>query len=335
MPKISYFLTVLGLILSPVYLYGASAFAAQGRGVAQSYSTLFFAAARGPQGAANDRMIHEGSYGEGPTEPSLASTIDGSLFKQSSPLTIVSADNSRREITEYIVKPGDAPSAIAAAFGITTNTLLWANNLSEWQYIQPGDKLIILPVSGVLYKVKNGDTISAIAVKFRGEAAKIAVFNDLGPDGNILEGEDIMVPDGEMPNKSYGSSKYTAKYAPYTQNLDDSFIHPTAGIGYKSRGVHANNAVDIAASCWTPLYSAASGVVAIADGYGWNGGYGKYIKISHSNSASTVYAHNIQNIVSAGQDVKQGELIAYMGSTGRSTGCHVHWEVYGALNPLR
>jgi len=336
MRKISHFLTIFGLIISPVLLYGANAFATAKGGSAQSYSTLFFAAARGPADAAASEYarIYAESYGEGPIEPSLASTIDGSLLKQSSPLTIASADNSRREIAKYIVKPGNTPSAIAAAFGITTNTLLWANNLSEWQYIQPGDKLTILPVSGVLYKVRSGDTISGIAAKFKGETAKIAAFNDLGPDGNILEGEDLIIPDGEMP-KSYGSSKYTAKYAPYTQNLDDSFIHPTAGIGYKSRGLHDHNAVDIAASCWTPIYAATDGTVVLADGVGWNGGYGKYVKVSHENGASTVYAHNIQNAVSAGQNVQQGELIAYMGSTGRSTGCHVHWEVYGALNPLR
>ena len=105
--------------------------------------------------------------------------------------------------------------------------------------------------------------------------------------------------------------------------------------GTTRRGLGEVGRVCVAASCWTPIYAASAGRVAISDGYGWNGGYGKYVKIDHGNGVGTLYSHNIQNEVSAGQSVLQGQLIAYMGSTGRSTGCHVHWEVFGALNPLR
>jgi len=274
------------------------------------------------------------SYGEGPTEPSLASVSGNSLLKQSSPLTIASSDNTRGGILKYTVKPGDIPSVIAASFGITTNSLLWANNLSDGQFIKPGDELIILPVSGVLYKVRSGDTVSSIASRFKGDVGRIIAFNGLSSSGVIVEGEQIIIPDGEKTTGSYGSS-YTTIYSTYTKDLDGYFIHPTAGIGYKSRGLHPHNAVDIAAFCWAPIYAAAEGTVSISDGYGWNGGYGKYVKIDHPNGTKTIYSHNIQNQVSWGQYVEQGQLIAYMGSTGRSTGCHVHWEVYGALNPLR
>lgn len=272
-------------------------------------------------------------YGEGPTEPSLASAMGGSLLKQSSPLTIASAGNERRDIVTYIVEPGDMPSVIAASFGITTNTLLWANNLSDGQLIRPGDELIVLPVSGIRYKVKQGDTISGIAVSHKASIDKIIAFNGLGESGGILAGDYVIVPDGEMPQRAYAG--YAPKYAQNLQNLDSYFIHPTAGVGYKSRGLHPHNAVDIAAPCWTPVYAAAAGTIGISDGYGWNGGYGKYVKIDHGNAVGSLYSHNIQNEVSAGQYVAQGQLIGYMGSTGRSTGCHVHWEVYGALNPLR
>jgi len=274
------------------------------------------------------------SYGEGPTELSLASVLGNSLLKNSPPLTIASAGNTRTGIIKYNVNPGDVPSVIAAAFGITTNTLLWANNLSDGQYIRPGDELIILPVSGVRYKVLSGDTVSSIASRFKGDIGKIIAFNNLSNGGGIIGGEYIIIPDGEMPRRSY-SRGYVSRYAPYIQNLDNYFAHPTAGVGYISRGLHPHNAIDVAASCWTPIYAAAEGTVSISDGYGWNGGYGKYVKIDHPNGTKTIYSHNIQNQVSVGRYVKQGQLIAYMGSTGRSTGCHVHWEVYGALNPLR
>ncbi|MCH7751113.1 MAG: LysM peptidoglycan-binding domain-containing protein, partial [Planctomycetes bacterium] len=122
-------------------------------------------------------------YGEGPTEPSLASVAGGALLKQSSPLTPVTANNIRTNIIEYTVQPGDIPSIIAASFGITTNTLLWANNLSDGQLIRPGDELVILPVSGVRYKVQQGDTISSIASIYKGEIDKIIAFNGLGVQG--------------------------------------------------------------------------------------------------------------------------------------------------------
>jgi LysM repeat protein len=308
-------------------------FAQGGPAAMQSASLVFFSGVRSasPEGVTTPESFY--GYGEGPTEPSLASTLGSSLLKQSPALTIATPENSRSEVIKYTVKPGDSPSVIAASFGITANTLLWANNLSDGEYIKPGDELIILPVSGVRYKVQSGDTVSGIASQFKGEIPEIIAFNDLDEVGGIIDGDYIIIPDGEKPVRVY--TGYAAKYTSNLQNLDDYFIHPTAGVGYRSRGIHLTNAVDIAASCWTPIYAAAQGTVSISDGYGWNGGYGRYVKIDHPNGTKTVYAHNIQNEVSVGQNVDQGQLIAYMGSSGRSTGCHVHWEVYGALNPLR
>lgn len=336
--RTKFFLVLLILLLAPFsYLEaGAPNGRAKGGPISQPYSMLFFAGSRnGASQDVNSSVISGLSYGEGPTEPSLSSTLDGSIFKQSSPLTIASADNARLETATYVVKSGDNPWLIAASFGITINTLLWANSLAEDEYIKPGDELLVLPVSGVRYKAKAGDTILSIAKKFKGDLQKILDFNHLGPDGSIVEGDYLIIPDGEMPRPLGYARGYAPRYAQYLQNLDDYFIHPTAGAGYKSRGIHGHNAVDIAGPCWSPIYAAAAGSVAVSDSYGWNGGYGKYVKVSHPNDTQTIYAHNIQNEVSSGQTVKQGELLAYMGSTGRSTGCHVHWEVYGALNPLR
>ena len=307
---------------------------AQGGPTMQSASLVFFSGVRNagtPVGVMTTESFY--GYGEGPTEPSLASSLGSSLLKQSSPLTIATPESSRSEIVKYTVKPGDSPSVIAASFGITTNTFLWANNLSDGEYIKPGDELIILPVSGIRYKVQSGDTVSGIASQFKGEIETIIEFNGLDGAGGIFEGDYIIIPDGEKPVRAY--SGYAAKYTANLQNLDDYFIHPTAGVGHRSQGIHPTNAVDIAGSCWTPIYAAAEGTVSISDGYGWNSGYGRYVKIDHPNGTKTVYSHNIQNEVSAGQSVGQGQLIAYTGSSGRSTGCHVHWEVYGALNPLR
>lgn len=313
-----------------------SDYSAAGKGgpVINSSSVAFLAGTRNGLGDISNGYGNYGSYGEGPVEPSLASVSGTSLFKQSSPLTTETALNTNRGIATYVVKPRDVPSVIAASFGITTNTLLWANNLTDGQFIQPGDELTIPPGTGVLYKVRKGDTVSSIALRFRGDVGKIVAANNLPSSGAISIGDYVFVPDGEIPAVSYARS-YAPQYATYLKDLGGYFIHPTAGVGYRSQGLHANNAVDIAAPCWTPIYAAAAGLVSISDAVGWNGGYGKYVKIEHSNGTQTIYAHNIQNQVYAGQRVDQGQLIAYMGSTGISTGCHVHLEVYGALNPLR
>jgi len=99
--------------------------------------------------------------------------------------------------------------------------------------------------------------------------------------------------------------------------------------------LHNNNAVDIANSCGTPIYAAADGIViSINSGGGWNGGYGNSIKIQHPNGTTTLYAHLSSINITKGASVKQGDFIGKMGSTGKATGCHLHFEVNGAKNPF-
>ena len=116
------------------------------------------------------------------------------------------------------------------------------------------------------------------------------------------------------------------------------FTHPTAGIGYNWRRIHGRNGVDIASTRGTDIFAAADGVVAIADAVGYNGGFGKYIKIIHKGpngeNLETLYAHANQILVNVGDYVQKGQHIAEMGTTGRSTGNHLHFEVHGARNPL-
>ena len=105
-------------------------------------------------------------------------------------------------------------------------------------------------------------------------------------------------------------------------------------IGFNWGRIHGRNGVDVANSCGTPIYAAADGSVTSAKTSGWNGGFGKFLKILHSNGTETLYAHVSRLLVAAGEYVTKGQQIAVMGSTGRSTGCHLHFEVHGAKNPL-
>ena len=104
--------------------------------------------------------------------------------------------------------------------------------------------------------------------------------------------------------------------------------------GRKTQGIHGYNGVDLASSCGEPVFASASGSVILARPTGWNSGYGQYTVLSHSNSTQTLYAHLSKIFVSPGQNVSQGAIIGLIGSTGRSTGCHVHFEVRGARNPF-
>lgn len=108
----------------------------------------------------------------------------------------------------YEVKPGDTVSAIAAANRITINTILWANDLDNVNSIMPGDKIFILPVAGLSYTVKRGDDIESISKKYKAEKDKIIAFNDLPADGQLTEGEEIIIPGGEkeIPQQNQGAT---------------------------------------------------------------------------------------------------------------------------------
>jgi murein DD-endopeptidase MepM/ murein hydrolase activator NlpD len=111
------------------------------------------------------------------------------------------------------------------------------------------------------------------------------------------------------------------------------FTHPLPG-SRKTQNIHGFNGTDWGAPKGTPILAAASGKVIVAKYSGYSGGYGQYVVIEHDNGTQTLYAHASKVLVSVGDEVKQGETIALVGSTGRSTGNHLHFEVRGAMNPF-
>ena len=240
----------------------------------------------------------------------------------------------RREVVNYIVKQGDVPEKIAESFGINSDTLLWANGLRDGDIIKPGQELLILPINGVRIKAGAKDTIDSLAKKYNGDKMEIIAFNNLSLDGMIAAGDYLIIPDGEMPPPPKPKTKPGPLAPKYAQSTIGAgwLILPTSGRSWGK--VHASNGVDVAASCGTPIYAAAAGKIILSDGVGYNGGYGKYIKIQHPNGVVTLYSHESKLLVSEGEQVSQGQLIGLMGTTGRSTGCHLHWEVRGAKNPL-
>ncbi len=258
---------------------------------------------------------------------------DGSLVPSSGPAGLGgdSAHESNGEISVYIVREGDSLSQIAQMFGVSINTILWANEVKSAQAIQPGDTLVILPVSGVRHVVKSGDTLKKIAAKYQGDVDDIIAYNQLADASDIEKGDTIVIPGGEVmapaPTKKPGSSS-TASAGGSTY-----FSHPVPG-AVRTQGIHGYNGVDLAAKTGTNVRAAAAGQVILSRSSGWNGGYGNYIVVKHANGSQTLYAHLSGNAVGVGESVAQGQVIGYVGNTGRSTGSHLHFEVRGAKNPF-
>lgn len=240
-------------------------------------------------------------------------------------------------ISVYVVRKGDTLSDIAKMFGVSVNTIIWANNLKGVRDVHTGDTLIILPISGVEHKIAKGDTLKSLARKYGADAGEIAQYNGLDPNATLVIGSTVIIPGGEIAtpapvkrstpttNDSYrGGGSFLVGY----------FSNPLPG-GIITQGIHGWNGIDISAARGTPIYAAADGVAIISRSNGaWNGGYGNYVVITHSNGTQTLYSHMRSTTISPGQSVSSGQTIGYVGATGRATGLHLHFEVRGAQNPF-
>ena len=248
--------------------------------------------------------------------------------------------SNRSKITQYVVQDGETVWTIAKKFNITTDTIRYANKLEDENSVKPGQTLTILPVVGLVHTVSDGDSLEGIAARYKANKEMIIAQNDLyGED--LTPGMEVLVPDGEIPaapkpiqavpvvstpstststkgeSGDYGSNSYIGR--------SGSFQFPTivGSMGFYN-GYH-NWAIDIPNGVGTPIFAADSGRIAEAQ-YGYNGGYGNTILIDHGDGSQTRYAH-MSSLAIIGGYVSKGQVIGYMGSTGRSTGSHLHFEV--------
>ena len=260
------------------------------------------------------------------------------------------------QISVYIVRDGDTLSQIAQMFNVSVNTIVWANDIQNG-VIQPGQNLIILPITGLRHTVVAGETLQSLATKYKSNAHDIAQYNDLTDTSALAAGQVVIIPDGELgastpaaPAKSAGSSASSSHTTAIKKIATGATTEPYLGgsgpviAGYFSfplpsgiitQGLHGWNAVDIGAPKGTSIYAAADGTVIVAkNNGGWNGGYGNYVVIQHPNGTQTLYAHMSKVLVSQGDQVAQGDTIGKVGATGEATGPHLHFEVRGATNPF-
>jgi murein DD-endopeptidase MepM/ murein hydrolase activator NlpD len=245
----------------------------------------------------------------------------------------LSPDSDAKSITEYTVEDQDTISSVAEKFGISQETIIWANDLSKNSALKPGQNLIILPVSGVLYYVKAGDILSDIVKTYKADLDETVIYNELAGEEDIYVGDILIIPNGIKP-------KPVATVIEQVPLASSYFICPIASPCKITQGLHFSNAIDFSNGiCGSPIYAAAAGQV-LRIKYGYNNGAGNYLLIQHPNGVTTMYGHLQSVAVMQGDTVSQGQVIAYMGGqpgtpgAGNSTGCHVHFQVQGAKNPF-
>ncbi len=297
-------------------------------------------------GVLSSGSIVSGSFpgvGANPLVAGAATNADAGIISSTiTPVTVIS-DKPRDKTIDYMVKSGDTVTSIAKEYGISENTILWANDLTGDSQIKAGDKLKVLPVTGVSYKVESGDTIYSIAKKYQANAQAILdfKFNDIGDDFGVTTGQTLIIPDGAPPEKPKPvPTQYLATIQQNltVQNLGTAqFLWPTGPIQQISQFFSwYHPGIDMANLGGGPIKASDSGTVTVA-GFIDSSGYGNRVIIDHGNGFTTLYAHLSANYVSAGQKVSKGDVIGTMGSTGRSTGVHLHFEIHkdgASLNPL-
>lgn len=274
------------------------------------------------------------------TQLALASSDEEqSIIVDSDVFQTAISQKPRDKVIDYIAQEGDTLSSIAKKFGISTDTIRWANNLTS-DNLSVGDTLKIPPVTGIVHKVVKGETVYTIAKKLDTNPQAIVdfPFNEFADPQtfSLVEGQMLIVPDGIKP-----AEKPTAPRRRYLASGPVAFSG--SGVAWPAQGYISqfyswyHPGVDIAGSVGDPVVAATSGVVSQVYTSGWHGGYGIHL-IVEGGGFTTLYAHMSGVNVSVGDPVTAGSsLLGWVGLTGRTTGAHLHFETRtsnGFANPL-
>ncbi len=262
-------------------------------------------------------------------------------------------DQSDKKPFEYEVQGGDTLSSIAKQYDLKLNTILWANGLNAKSIIRPGQTLTLLPVDGVLYTIKNGDTIGKVAALYNSDSQKVMDYNDITDATKIHAGDAVVIPDGQplaQATPKPSNSAKPPKSGDISQNNPDSntpavstpvssgsLVWPTT-TRHITQGYSATHrGIDISNSAKPPILAAESGTIEFAS---YNGDWGNTILLRGDDGLVTRYSHASEIDVAVGDTVTAGQQIAIVGNTGHVrgvTGLHLDFRVYKngvAVNPL-
>lgn len=292
-----------------------------------------FTQAHGPKQTA--AAATAASAGQGDTENSQA--VDASAA------TSASEQQARPKVQLYQVVEGDTIEGIAAKFGLKTESILWTNDLGADDILSIGQQIKIPAVDGLVYTVQSGDTLYDIAANAGVDYDTIVMANpDISPE-MLQPDQVILIPGGHPPERRMVASRSSATASrpaprpsrptnhfsrwPVSGSISDVFgwrIHPVYGTR------HFHDGMDISAPYGSPIRATASGTVTMAERYG---GYGLVVRVNHGGGLSTEYAHMSQFAVGVGDEVSEGQIIGYVGTTGASTGPHLHFMVLVGGSP--
>lgn len=247
---------------------------------------------------------------------------------------------SNGEMMTYVVQEGDTLSEIAMQYDVSINTIKWENNITG-NTIKVGQKLDILPVTGVKHVIKSGDSLDKIASKYDADVEDIMVFNGITKSDKLKAGDVLYVPNGiikaTVPQKSTSTKTNNTSTSSSSVKVESGYyVRPASGpitSPYGSRRGGFHYGIDIGASRGTKVIAAATGTVVEKVSYcvegavSCGGRYGNYIMIQHSNGTITRYAHLSKVSVEVGEQVSKGEKIGTTGNTGHSTGPHLHFQI--------
>jgi hypothetical protein len=286
----------------------------------------------GPQEVlAKVKALDASAVARQPVQPASLST---SFLLQAPVVRTIIPDRPRREVITYIVQDGDSVLDIATKFGLQPETVTWANGDLERDpdLLRSGQELIILPVDGVYHTVVKGESLDSISFKYGARAEDILYceYNDIPRGGVLVPGSKLIVPGGVKPYIPRQVTAYNGPIPPDAKRGTGVFVWPASGritdrFGYKTYSGRWHTGLDIAANTGTPAFAADSGFVTFTGTS--RRGYGKLVIVDHGNGYVTYYAHLSVIYVSMGQSVNRGALIGAMGSTGNSTGSHLHFEI--------
>jgi murein DD-endopeptidase MepM/ murein hydrolase activator NlpD len=261
----------------------------------------------------------------------LKTTID-IIPEKNIALTTLPEERQRTEYLAYRIESGDTLFGIGNKFKVSVDALKYVNNLYDSSVLKVGSEIVIPPASGLIHKVEAGDSLASIAKKYSVPAQAIADFNYLLEPNKLALGTELVIPESKIPHPvvvdlplfpstiGQGASDANAKKG--------WCVWPTSASTITQNFSWYHNGLDIAAS-WSgampPIYACAGGTVVRS---GWDPfGLGLHVRVDHGNGYETVYGHMSRLDVSHGDNVKKGEVMGFMGSTGRSTGPHVHFMV--------
>ena len=241
---------------------------------------------------------------------------------------------------KYVVRPGDSLWMIASANKLSIDSLYGTNILRNPDRLAPGTELRIPNQDGLSVKAAAGQTLAALAKKYNVPEKSIRMANGLSDKATIKAGQEVFIPGASQTLVVYrnsasggGTSKKAPPVAKPAAGVSGRFSWPCIGkvtspFGWRRHPIkrtqifHAG--IDIGLPRYTPIRAAKGGQVIFA---GWMNGYGRTVIIRHDSVYTSLYGHAQSLSVEKGQTVKKGQIIATVGSSGRATGPHCHFEV--------